>query len=61
MKNINSGKKLFEGKKLFDYSVHHRMPKIKVNKPRKGSRPAYKGIVNQPPPKTDAIQQNLIS
>jgi hypothetical protein len=58
MKNINSGKELFSGKEnYFDYRTHHLMPKIKYGKRR--GRKRYMGIVNQAPPKSDAIQQNL--
>jgi hypothetical protein len=44
MTNLNSKTEFFEGKK-FDYTVHRRMPKIKVN-PRKRRKTAFKGIIN---------------
>jgi hypothetical protein len=46
MTNLNSNGELFEGKKVYDYSVHHRMPRIKFGNKRKRRRIAYKGIVN---------------
>ena len=52
MKNINSGKEFFEGKKtsnVYEYYTHHAMPKIRHNKKR---RRTYQGIVNQEPVKT---------
>ena len=45
MTNLNSKSEFFEGKKTFDYSVHHRMPKIKATG-RKRRRTVYKGILN---------------
>jgi len=48
--NLNSKSELYEGdpdKGYFDYTVHHRMPKINYKRRR---RKAYQGIVNVPPP-----------
>lgn len=33
----------------FDYTTHHRMPKVKLSKKRR--RTAYKGVTNQDPVK----------
>jgi hypothetical protein len=46
MNNINSQKEFFEGKKTFDYTVHHRLPRIKLNNTRRRRKTAYKGIFN---------------
>jgi hypothetical protein len=44
MTNLNSKGEFYENKKVFDYTVHHRMPKIRINKKRR--KIAYKGIIN---------------
>jgi hypothetical protein len=49
--NLNSNQEFFEGKQRFDYTVHHRMPKINY----KRRRVKYVGIVNQPPPEMKLI------
>jgi len=46
MTNLNSKSEFFEGKKVFDNTTHHSMPKIKA-KPRKRRRTGYRGITNQ--------------
>lgn len=52
MNNLNSKTEFFEGKKQnFDYTVHHRMPKVKFSKKRR--RVAYRGITNQAPVKPE--------
>ena len=53
--NLNSKSELYEGdpdKGYFDYTVHHRMPKINF----KRRRIKYVGIINQPPPELVARQ-----
>lgn len=45
MTNLNSKGEFFEGK-TFDNRVHYKMLKIKINKPRRRRKTAYKGIVN---------------
>ena len=46
MLNINSGKEFFEGKKVYDFTTHHQLSKIRIKRRR---RKAYQGIVNQVP------------
>ena len=50
MNQMKSDNKNIENRlETFDYTTHHKMPKVKLSKRRR--RTAYKGIVNQEPVK----------
>ena len=54
IKQMKSDNKNIENRlETFDYTTHHRMPKVKLSKKRR--RTAYKGIVNQEPVKTKVL------